>query len=85
MSPTTPWISTPGYSSASFAALERSVASSTSSITNRSSEPRARNASSRMRVFVDVPAPSSTSVSAPEAAAISPARSSRIERSRRVR
>ncbi len=61
-----------------------SVASDTSKGTNRCSVPAPAKASSSSRVFSDVPEPSSTSVSAPVSAAISPARAARIARSARV-
>ena len=83
-SPTTAWTATPGYSVATAAAADRSVVSSTSKGTKRRSAPRRWKASSSSRVFSDVPEPSSMSVSAPERAAISPARATRMPRSVRV-
>ena len=64
----------------------RRAASSRSRRTGRSGGacPARASASSSSRVFSDVPDPSSTSVSAPLAAAISSARASRIARSARV-
>ena len=64
-SPTTAWTSTPGYSAATWAAASRSVASDTSNGANVRRRSARWNASSRMRVFSDVPEPSSTRVSAP--------------------
>ena len=66
------------------AADARSVASLTSKGAKRRSVPSLASASSSTRVFSDVPDPSSTSVSARVRAAMSPACSSRIERSVRV-
>jgi hypothetical protein len=83
-SPTTACTATPGYSAATAAAAERRVVSSTSKGTKRRSAPRRAKASSRSRVFSEVPEPSSISVSAPDRAAISPARSTRMPRSVRV-
>ncbi len=83
-SPTTGWTSMPAYSFSIAAAASCSVRLLTSKGTNRRSDPASRIASRSTRVFSDVPEPSSTRVSAPEARTISLARASRIARSRRV-
>lgn len=82
--PTTPATSIPGYSSATASAVARRVGSATSKGTNRRSCPVAVMASSNSRVFSDVPAPTSTRVSAPVMAAAAQACSARIARSVRV-
>ena len=84
-SPTTACTRIPGYSSPIAAAAARSVSSSTSKGTNRSSVPASDMAESRRRVLALVPEPSSISVSAPAAVAMSAACASRIARSQRVR
>jgi hypothetical protein len=56
----------------------------TSTGTKLRSVPAARSASSSSRVLSAAPAPSSTSVLAPVAAAISPATATRMDRSARV-
>ena len=73
-----------GSTIGNLAPAERSTVGSTSTGTNRRSRPARRSASSRSRVFSEVPLPSSTSTSAPDAAAISPARTLRMARSVRV-
>ena len=61
----------PAYSRDTLAAASRRVCSLTSNGTKRSRVPASRSASSRIRVFSDVPEPSSTSVSALVSSAMS--------------
>ncbi len=74
----------PGYSRWMAEPAALSTPASTSNGMNRRSDPLSRSASSSMRVFSEVPLPSSTSVSAPDAAAISAERARRICASARV-
>ncbi len=74
----------PGYSPRIDVAAERSVLSLISKGQKRCSCPARANASSSTRVLSDVPEPSSTRVSAPDASTMASASARRIVRSASV-